>query len=220
MSQPILLLALEDYFNEPTPAVLKRMYDAINSVDTSLAPSLSLDERMVLRCSERRDLFEEKFDTAEDGALSPTTRDASGGHTASNPEERSNHLGVPSDQQPRTRVASDNSNASVAGVARASNGKIAVSGTAKSKTLRDTHYFETCVYYNDLSLPIRLPLYTFPNEVGDVSAHILLLTLHLWLIYSAFLLSNSILSLPLYPPSPTSRAHKDLNIHICIRTAH
>jgi hypothetical protein len=167
-SQPILLLALEDYFHEPTPTVLKRMYEAINSIDTALAPSLSLDERMVLRCSERRDLFEEKFNTAEDNPLSPSAMTTATIST----EDRPSHLGVPGgdpDQQPRSRVASDNSNASVAGAARSNSGKLVTTNGAKSKSLRDTHYFETSVYYNDLSLPIRVPLYTFPDEVGDVS---------------------------------------------------
>lgn len=166
--QPILLLALEDYFNEPTPTVLKRMYEAINSIDTALAPSLSLDERVVLRCSERRDLFEEKFNTAEDNPLSPSATTTATTST----EDRPSHLGVPggdADQQPRSRVASDNSNASAAGAARLSNGKVVATNGAKSKSLRDTHYFETSVHYNELVLPIRVPLYTFPDEVGDVS---------------------------------------------------
>lgn len=151
------------------------MYEAINSIDLALAPSLSLDERMVLRCSERRDLFEEKFINDENSSFPPSSakalaaRDSAGANIQ---EDRPNHLGVPggdTDQQSRSRVASDNSNASVAGEARSSSGKPAISTGPKSKTLRDTHYFETSVYYNDLSLPIRVPLYTFPSEVGDVS---------------------------------------------------
>lgn len=150
------------------------MYEAINSIDTSLAPSLSLDERMVLRCSERRDLFEEKFVdeplTSPAATLSPTTRDNAAIHGK---EDRPGHLGVPGgegDLQPRTRVASDNSTASAPGMTRVNSNRTAVPNSAKNKSLRDTHYFETSVFYNDLSLPIRLPLYTFPHEVGDVSS--------------------------------------------------
>lgn len=150
------------------------MYEAINSIDTSLAPSLSLDERMVLRCSERRDLFEEKFVdeplTSPAATLSPTTRDNAAIHGK---EDRPGHLGVPGgegDLQPRRRVASDNSTASAPGMTRVNSNRTAVPNSAKNKSLRDTHYFETSVFYNDLSLPIRLPLYTFPHEVGDVSS--------------------------------------------------
>lgn len=35
--------------------------------------------------------------------------------------------------------------------------------------VRDTHFFETHVSYNGHNLPIRVPLSTFPEEVGDVS---------------------------------------------------
>ncbi|KAK9898601.1 spindle pole body interacting protein [Cystobasidium minutum MCA 4210] len=172
--KPILLLALEDYFSEPTPSVLKRMYEAINSVDTSLAPSLSLDERMVLRCSERRDLFEEKF-AEEASAISASATSPTSLETPSSiaKEDRLAHLNIPgggdSELQPRSRVTSDNSTVSATGMARTNSSKTAVPGSAKNKSLRDTHYFETSVFYNDLSLPIRLPLYTFPHEVGDYS---------------------------------------------------
>lgn len=172
--QPILLLALEDYFSEPTPTVLKRMYEAINSIDIALAPHLSLDERMVLRCSERKDLFEEKF--TKEYSSSPTDTISNSRETAKsiNRTEQPYHLGVPdgdSELPPRLRIASDNSTASAPNMARNNSNKFTTPNSAKSRSLRDTHYFETSVNYNDLSLPIRLPLYTFPHEVGDVCRH-------------------------------------------------
>ncbi|GAA5824786.1 hypothetical protein JCM10212_004929 [Sporobolomyces blumeae] len=62
--KPILLLALEDYFSTPSISVLAKLYSAINSIETPALPSLTLDERIVLRTSDRKDLFEEKFDAA------------------------------------------------------------------------------------------------------------------------------------------------------------
>ncbi|GAA5910867.1 AFI1/MesA family protein [Sporobolomyces salmoneus] len=59
--KPILLLALEDYFSTPSVSVLARLYNAINSIDTTSLPFLSLDERSILRTSDRKDMFEEKF---------------------------------------------------------------------------------------------------------------------------------------------------------------
>lgn len=35
--------------------------------------------------------------------------------------------------------------------------------------VRDTHFFETSVLYNGHNLPIKLPVSTFPEEIGDVS---------------------------------------------------
>jgi hypothetical protein len=34
---------------------------------------------------------------------------------------------------------------------------------------KDTHYFDTVAEYSGLSIPIRVPLSIFPEEVGDVS---------------------------------------------------
>lgn len=55
------MLALEEYFQTPSPSVLARLFDSLNSIDTSAMPRLTRFEKRVLRSSERRDLFEEKF---------------------------------------------------------------------------------------------------------------------------------------------------------------
>jgi hypothetical protein len=34
---------------------------------------------------------------------------------------------------------------------------------------KDTHYYHTTIAYKGHQLPIKMPLYTFPQEVGDVS---------------------------------------------------
>ncbi|BGP15794.1 hypothetical protein JCM10213v2_003783 [Rhodosporidiobolus nylandii] len=68
--KPILLLALESYFSTaPTSpdgglSVLSNLYNSLNtSLDLSTLPLpfFSLDERTILRTSDRKDLFEEKF---------------------------------------------------------------------------------------------------------------------------------------------------------------
>lgn len=41
---------------------------------------------------------------------------------------------------------------------------------AATPVLKDTHYFPATIDYNDHQLPIRLPVYTFPEEVGDVGS--------------------------------------------------
>lgn len=61
-SQPLLLLALEDYFKSPYPETLASLYDAVNSMDLSLLPRLSLLERQILQASNAKDMFIEKFD--------------------------------------------------------------------------------------------------------------------------------------------------------------
>ncbi|KAE8145831.1 docking domain of Afi1 for Arf3 in vesicle trafficking-domain-containing protein [Aspergillus avenaceus] len=71
--KPLLLLALEDYFKNPYPETLASLYNAVNSMDLSLMPKLSLLERQILQASNCKDMFLEKFEQmirqrmAEDG---------------------------------------------------------------------------------------------------------------------------------------------------------
>jgi hypothetical protein len=158
------------------------MYEAINAIDTSLAPTLSLNERMVLRSSERKDLFEEKFvnsSVVDPGPSSLSVKRTSHGMppmaqtgVAENPLH-ANTPGVSSDitvegAAVRARVGSDNAIAHPSGLVRDAAKSTILHGST-SKGPRDTHYFDTNVVYNELTLPIRIPLYTFPDEVGDVS---------------------------------------------------
>ncbi|KAI0226105.1 hypothetical protein L0F63_004883 [Massospora cicadina] len=59
--KPVLLLALENYFRNPGVEVLSSLYAAVNAMDVSQMPKLTLHERMILRASEDKDMFEEKF---------------------------------------------------------------------------------------------------------------------------------------------------------------
>ncbi|OCT48754.1 Protein mesA [Cladophialophora carrionii] len=60
--KPLLLLALEDYFKSPTPDTLELLYNALNAMDLSLMPRLSLLERHILQATDVKDMFIEKFE--------------------------------------------------------------------------------------------------------------------------------------------------------------
>ncbi|KAL9040093.1 MAG: hypothetical protein Q9214_004619 [Letrouitia sp. 1 TL-2023] len=60
--KPLLLLGLEEYFRSPIPETLASLYDAVNAMDLSLMPRLSILERHVLQASDSKDLFIEKFE--------------------------------------------------------------------------------------------------------------------------------------------------------------
>lgn len=60
--QPLLLLALEEYFKSPFPETLAALYDAVNAMDLSLMPRLSLLERHIMQASDTKDMFIEKFE--------------------------------------------------------------------------------------------------------------------------------------------------------------
>lgn len=60
--KPLLLLALEDYFRTPTIDTLASLYESVNSMDLSMLPRLSFQERYILQASDVKDLFIEKFE--------------------------------------------------------------------------------------------------------------------------------------------------------------
>lgn len=60
--KPLLLLALEDYMKSPNLDTLELLYNALNSMDASLMPKLSLQERHILQSTDAKDMFVEKFE--------------------------------------------------------------------------------------------------------------------------------------------------------------
>lgn len=60
--KPLLLLALEDYFKAPSRQILENLYNALNAMDLSLMPRLTILERSLLQANDVRDLFVEKFE--------------------------------------------------------------------------------------------------------------------------------------------------------------
>jgi hypothetical protein len=54
-------MALDDYFVLPDVECLARLFDAVNAMDISRAPVLSRDEMLIMRATERKDVFAEKF---------------------------------------------------------------------------------------------------------------------------------------------------------------
>ncbi|GAA5849623.1 hypothetical protein JCM8547_000514 [Rhodosporidiobolus lusitaniae] len=282
--KPILLLALEDYFNNPSASVLEKLYTSLNAMDTSALPFLSLDERTVLRTSDRKDLFEEKFLAAaadassssagasvrrtpsslstagrstsggsgENGTVSPALY-RNGGENENDAAEvlsssaastgdafgRSPSLsslssitGPPSSSAATTVNGSTEDLSSLDSRSRANTissldadqrstwsatyapampipgaGKVGGSLTPAGGTggagagaarPKDTHWFETKVVYNGLSIPVRIPLATFPNEVGEYSLIKLIQT---------FSSPSSLTPGPLHPHLHTSGAH-------------
>ena len=57
----MLLIALDKYYENPTEACVKDIFDTLNSLDLSMVPSLTRHEKLVMRLSDRTDVFSEKF---------------------------------------------------------------------------------------------------------------------------------------------------------------
>lgn len=141
--QPLLLLALEEYFKSPVPETLAMLYDAVNAMDLSLMPKLSYLERQLLQSSENKDLFVEKFERMvrariEEGAAADQNADAN--------------------RDPSKRPQ----------ISRAGT-KAFIEGTQQFSVPRDTHEFESKVMYKGIPIPIKVPVAVMPESVGDFS---------------------------------------------------
>jgi hypothetical protein len=243
-------MALDDYFNDPSQECLARLFDAINSMDLSAAPSLSRHEKLIMRTSDRKDVFAEKFappparpGSAEhsetlvvpvggapppSASLAPrahrstvswdsrasdegivlgpraragTESDVRAGRAASPPPpppradsfsldgsavwvegDSTLDAGTPQAGGPglarrnthgRSRRSTDASSSSDGRKEEyfPSNGVLPPSmpGASSTSLVKDTRSYQTFIAYKGHQLPIKMPVDTFPEEVGDVS---------------------------------------------------
>ena len=144
--QPLLLLALEEYFKSPVPETLALLYDAVNNMDLSLMPKLSLLERHLLQASENKDLFVEKFEQM----IQMRIAEDRGENVTDQPFDASRDPPKP------------------LGIARAGT-KAHFEGQAAYSVPRDTHEFESKVMYKGIPIPIKVPVAVMPETVGDFS---------------------------------------------------
>jgi len=252
-------MALDDYFLDPSKECLSRLFDAVNSMDISGAPVLTRHEKLIMRCSERKDVFVEKFRPPEpvpptataanqpppskfrhsrggsddsklsfeegilarpreskdkddnssyiiDGGAPPSTSShGSGGQSQTqagtpsqgstlgqySPSDSSFSLGGSAvwvgeegggdhtmngkDKEPMKIPPSISRQRESVDASSTSSSNAHGSGTITHMTLgdpihgiKDTHFFPTTIAYKGHQLPIKMPLSTFPEEVGDV----------------------------------------------------
>lgn len=145
--KPLLLLALEEYFKSPVVETLSMLYDAVNAMDLSLMPRLSLLERHLLQASDNKDLFVEKFEKM----IQMRIAEESGDGVTDQPFDASRSPPKP------------------AGILRAGT-KAHFEGQAAAYSVpRDTHEFESKVFYKGIPIPIKVPVAVMPETVGDFS---------------------------------------------------
>lgn len=141
----MLLLALEEYFTSPSDDVLRRLFDTCNEIPMDGMPRLTRSETILLRSSERKDLLLEKYEQAlasraPDGRRRNESNDSSIIHSVF---DRDRKLGPhrPGQQEADLR------------------------GPPLPK---DTHWFDTRVEFRNIKVPIRIPMTTFDEDVGEV----------------------------------------------------
>jgi hypothetical protein len=246
-------MALDDYYSDPSQDCLARLFDAVNAMDISAAPVLSRAEKIVMRSSERKDVFAEKFvPTTSQGDIRLSVPLISGpfkaGHRSTNSgssyssfeeglmmrqgakkdDGRETHLEWdPTQGRGRERAgsqptmlpqlqqhsppgssfslgenpvwvgdesiqesisSSSGTSASMSGSTNRGRKSTDASSSSSSHNkdlgqgqgpappavphgtglVKDTHFYHTSIAYKGHQLPIKLPLSTFSEEVGDV----------------------------------------------------
>ncbi|WVW84697.1 hypothetical protein I302_106731 [Kwoniella bestiolae CBS 10118] len=198
--KPLLLLALEEYFLSPSPEILARLFDSANAISTAGMPRLTRYERILLRCSERKDLFEEKFGITEPlsgtkeifedlssepghgtGTMSesghgnegPTRTGSGSGSTSNHRKTLSSSSGVR-----MVRKGSSSSQQLHLATPPSREGRLTPdmgygtgdqSQSKRKGVPRDTHFFETEARFKKITVPIRIPMTVFDEDVGDYS---------------------------------------------------
>ncbi|KAI7889577.1 docking domain of Afi1 for Arf3 in vesicle trafficking-domain-containing protein [Mucor mucedo] len=139
--KPVLLLAMEKYFENPCMEILESLYEAVNSMDLSRMPKFTWHERQILRASDNKTMFEEMF--IDDSGDNPSI------------EEDINIMEDTEFSRLRRGTYIDLASGHVRG---------------KIPTLtKDRHFFETKIEYEGIKLPIKIPLTVNSEEVGDFS---------------------------------------------------
>ena len=144
--KPLLLFALEDYFKDPGIDVLSKLFTAVNSMDLSCMPRLSIFESLILAASDNKEMFSEKFEEMQAAT-----------HMAAHARSLSSMSGEPEEEKKKAEAKYI---ALAPGGNRVMNGRIVIN--------KDSHEFETKVVYNGIPVPIRVPVAILPETVGDV----------------------------------------------------
>lgn len=122
------------------------LYEAVNAMDLSLMPKLSLLERHLLQASDNKDLFVEKFEEM----IRHRIAEDRGEEVADQPFDAS--------RSPTKRPD----------ISRAGT-KAHFEGQTTYSVPRDTHEFESKVMYKGIPIPIKVPVAVMPETVGDFS---------------------------------------------------
>lgn len=122
------------------------LFNAVNEMDLSLMPKLSMLEAHLLQSSDNKDLFVEKFEQMIQMRIAEET----GEDVADQPLDASQ---APAKRPPIFRSGT----------------KAHIEGQAAYVVPRDTHEFESKVMYKGIPIPIKVPVAVMPEIVGDFS---------------------------------------------------
>ena len=241
--KPVLLLALDDYFMNPSQDCLARLFDAVNAMDLNNMPQLTRHEKLIMRHTERQDVLLGRYDdhalSADPGTATQQSASLAGGRSEHHPSNSTDSRVSFSDELARAKGATKNgadphgrhtaapqgraqgspseasfsldgsavwvgdesgldqmgfvatatsASASSSSIASGTRGRRSTDASSSSShgayartgenthsftgaataALKDSHFFHTAINYNEHLLPVKVPLSTFPEEVGEV----------------------------------------------------
>lgn len=169
-------MALDKYFQDPSVEILASLYEAVNSMDCNYMPKFNAHEKAILRASENKDMFEEKFIPYENSKKRKHQNNNNNSNNDDHDESNINEFSIdaymnnedymPVSDEEKERLERER-------LANLKKGTYIDLMPNLNKN-KDRHFFETKVVYNGITLPIRVPLTVNPEEVGDVSNYIYL----------------------------------------------
>lgn len=167
--KPLLLLALDEYFNSPSLNSLQKLYESINSIDLTRIPHLNYFERHILSASDKVNMFSEKFEDDEELPNLATNNTHSPSIKSNAVTDRASIVSG-SSSTTVTRKASINTHDSQDGkphyyIDLKSQGQNLI----KRNVTRNTHFYESKVNFNGMKIPIKVPIDVYPESVGDFS---------------------------------------------------
>ncbi|EPE03473.1 spindle pole body interacting protein [Ophiostoma piceae UAMH 11346] len=170
--KPLLLLALEEYFKSPVPETLSMLYDAVNAMDLSLMPRLSLLEGHLLQASDNKDLFVEKFEQMIQMRIAEEAKAKAAASAKESGDDSPSDQPLDASRSPGKTSRPTFPPPATANILRAGT-KAHFEGqsvaAAGYSVPRDTHEFESRVYYKGIPIPIKVPVAVMPETVADFS---------------------------------------------------
>jgi len=133
-------------------------------MDVTNMPRFSAHEKAILRSSENKDMFEEKFIAYENSRKQQEL-------AAQSPKDDNTGKGLGiTNTSDGGDGGTDNANTTSEEERLANLKKGTYTDLMPNLNKnKDRHFYETKVVYNGIKLPIRVPLTVNPEEVGDVS---------------------------------------------------
>ncbi|OLY81700.1 Protein mesA [Smittium mucronatum] len=149
--KPILLLALENYYRDPTTQSLKTLYNSLNSMDLSPLPRLNIFQKTILRHSNDSSVYKSILSLS----LNNSSKLITSGTRPRSHDKNSESKVIVTKSTPKypTGFSLNEKNSSE---------KLPISGN-------DYRFFYTKITYQDVNLTVRIPLTLYSEEIGDTS---------------------------------------------------